>query len=85
MINAISAADTAFIISSSQAHNIHNIIHSKQRGIENRRNIGPYCSQMQCNDSKQLHVMFRQLYLVISPVFSAVELFRLNPIQTLIF
>lgn len=35
--------------------------------------------------SKQLRVMFRQLYLVISPVFSAVELLRLNPIQTLIF
>ena len=40
---------------------------------------------MQCNDSKQLHVMFRQLYLVISPVFSAVELLRLNPVQTLMF
>ena len=63
----------------------HNIIHSKQRGIENRRKIGPYCSQMQCNDSKQLHVMFRQLYLVISPVFSAIELLCLNSIQTLIF
>ena len=63
----------------------HNIIHSKHRGMENRRNKGPYSSQMQCNDSKELHVMFRQLYLVISPVFNAVELLRLNPIQTLIF
>ena len=63
----------------------HNIIHSKQRGIENRRKQGPYCSQMQCNDSKQLHVMFRELYVVISPVFGAVQLLRLNPIQTLIF
>ena len=58
---------------------------SKQRGIENRRKIGPYCSQMQFNDSKQLHVMFCQLYLVILPVFSAVEPLCLNPIQTLIF
>ena len=40
---------------------------------------------MQCNDSKQLYVKFRQLYLVITPVFSAVELLRLNPTQTLIF
>ena len=28
---------------------------------------------MHCNGSKQLHVMFLQLYLVISPVVSAVE------------
>ena len=62
----------------------HNIIHGKQRGIENRRKIVPYCSQMQCNNSKQLHVMFCQLHLVILSVFSAVELLRLNPIKTLI-
>ena len=41
----------------------HNITHSKQRSIENRRKIGPYCLQMQCNDSKRLHVIFLQLYL----------------------
>ena len=72
------------VLVATEVSSCHIIIHSKQRGIENRRKIGLYCSQMQCNDSK-LHVMFRQLYLVISPVCRVVELRRLNPMQTLIF
>ena len=72
------------LVANEVSYCCHNIIHSKQRGVENRRKQGPYCSQMQCNDSKQLHVM-RQLYLVIPPVFGAVELLRLDPIQTLIY
>ena len=39
---------------------------------------------MQFNDSKQLHVTFCQFYIVMSPVFSVVELLRLIPVQTYI-
>ena len=54
----------------------------KERGIENRRKIGAHCPKTRRNDSRQHHVMFRQLDLVFSLVFSAVEFLRLNAIQT---